>query len=170
MNNTPNITLDLAIISEQEARLQFSSFDNTTAWHLGEAVKKHCESRNLTVTIEVRLCRETVFFYSMLGTSPINADWVRRKRNTTELHQRSSYAVGLALREGETLQSQSGLAVSEYAQHGGSVPIRVKNLGVVGTVTVSGLPQREDHNVVVQAMAALIGTSLASCSLQSSDS
>jgi len=157
--------VDLAIIAKQEELLQFDAFDNTTAWMLGESIKRHCEAERLAVTIEVRLCRETVFFYAMAGTSPNNADWARRKRNTTELQQRSSYAVGLALQEGETLESQSGLPLRDYAHHGGSVPIRVKGVGCVGTATISGLPQRDDHVIVVQVMASLLGVSLASCTL-----
>lgn len=160
MNNTPDAVSDLAIIVRQEELLQFNAFDNTTAWLLGESIKRHCEDRNLAVTIELRLCRQTVFFYAMPGTSPNNADWARRKRNTTELQQRSSYAVGLGLPEGESLESQSGLPLRDYAHHGGSVPIRVKHVGCVGTATISGLPQREDHNIVVQAMSELVGVPL----------
>lgn len=156
---------DVAIIAKQEELLQFNAFDNTTAWLLGESIKKHCEAHDLAVTIEIRICRETVFFYAMAGTSPNNADWARRKRNTTELQQRSSYAVGLALQDGETLENQSGLPRRDYAHHGGSVPIRVKGVGFVGAATISGLPQRDDHNIVVQAMADLIGLSLAACTL-----
>jgi uncharacterized protein (UPF0303 family) len=160
MDHTSDTTRDLAIIARQEDLLQFNAFDNITAWQLGESIKKHCESGNLAVTIEIRLCRETVFFFAMPGTSPNNADWARRKRNTTELQQRSSYAIGLALSEGETLKSQSGLPMRDYAHHGGSVPIRVKGVGFVGVVTISGLPQREDHNIVVRAMADFIGVTL----------
>lgn len=165
MHNTPDAVCDLAIIARQEELLQFNTFDNTTAWLLGEGIKRHCEDRNLAVTIEIRLCRQTVFFYAMPGTSPNNADWARRKRNTTELQQRSSYAVGLALPEGESLETQSGLPLRDYAHHGGSVPIRVKGVGCVGTATISGLPQREDHNIVVQAIADLIGVPLTACQL-----
>jgi uncharacterized protein (UPF0303 family) len=161
MNNTSESARDLAIIAKQEELLQFNAFDNTTAWQLGESIKNYCESENLAVTIEIRHCRETVFFFAMSGTSPNNADWARRKRNTTELQQRSSYAVGLALTEGETLQTQSGLPMRDYAHHGGGVPIRVKGVGFVGVVTISGLPQREDHNIVVQAMADFMGVTLA---------
>jgi len=102
----------------------------------------------------------------MPGTSANNADWVRRKRNTTELQQRSSYLVGLSLvQSGETLQTQSGLPLRDYAQHGGSFPIRVTGVGVVGAITVSGLPQREDHNVVVQMIAEATGISMANITL-----
>lgn len=165
MHKTSDAIRDLALIEMQEEILQFNTFDNSTAWLLGESIKKLCESRNLAVTIEIRLCRDTVFFFAMPGTSPNNSDWARRKRNTTELQQRSSYAVGLALPEGESLETQSGLPLRDYAHHGGSVPIRVKGVGCVGTATISGLPQREDHNIVVRAMADLIGVPLTACQL-----
>ena len=166
MDKASEAARDLAIIARQEELLQFNAFDNTTAWQLGESIKKYCESENLAVTIEIRLCRETVFFFAMPGTSPNNADWARRKRNTTELQQRSSYAVGLALSEGETLETQSGLPMRDYAHHGGGVPIRVRGIGFVGVATISGLPQREDHNIVVRAMAEFLGMDVLECSLE----
>ena len=156
---------DLEVIAKQEELLLFNTFDKSTAWMLGEAIKVHCESRNVAVAIEIRLCGETVFFFSMPGTSQNNADWARRKRNTTELQQRSSYAVGLALADGETLQSQCGLPLRDYAHHGGSVPIRVEGIGSVGAATISGLPQRDDHNTVIAVMASLLGVDLSGCSL-----
>lgn len=95
-----------------------------------------------------------------------NADWARRKRNTTELQQKSSYSIGLSLEAGQTLESISGLPFRDYAYHGGSFPIRVRGSGVVGSVTISGLPQRDDHNVVAQVMAELIGEDLQKAGLE----
>lgn len=166
MKNTSDMARDMAIIAKQEELLLFSTFDNTTAWLLGDSIRKLCQARHLAVTIEIRLCRETVFFYAMPGTSPNNADWARRKRNTVELQQRSSYAVGLSLlRDEASLETQSGLPLRDYAQHGGSFPIRVAGVGFVGVATISGLPQREDHNMVVQAMADIIGVSISDSTL-----
>ena len=45
----------------------------------------------------------------------------------------------------------------DYACHGGSFPIQVKGGGCVGVVTVSGLPQRDDHILVVQVLAEMCG-------------
>ena len=45
---------------------------------------------------------------------------------------------------------------SEFAAHGGAFPVTVRGVGVVGTVTVSGLPQEEDHRLVVSVLRAFL--------------
>jgi uncharacterized protein (UPF0303 family) len=52
-----------------------------------------------------------------------------------------------------------GLPNADYAGHGGSFPIRVQNAGLIGAVTVSGLPQRVDHESVVEALCAELNQS-----------
>lgn len=152
---------DLKSIARQEDCLQLKQFNEATAWDLGCRLKQLAEARGVAITIEVRLARETVFFVAMQGTSPSNADWARRKRNVVELLHRSSYHAGLEnARDGATLESKMGLPLRDYADHGGSVPIRVAGCGCVGAVTVSGLPQREDHALAIEALAALCGVSL----------
>jgi uncharacterized protein (UPF0303 family) len=147
---------ELASVTEQERLLRFRRFDLATAWELGTALKAAAEARGVAVAIEVRLLRETVFYCAMPGTTPENGDWIRRKRNTVELLQRSSYSLWLSLaQEGLTLEQKMGLPLRDYAFHGGCVPICVDEVGCVGTATVSGLPQREDHELVVAVMASL---------------
>jgi uncharacterized protein (UPF0303 family) len=153
---------DLQRLALQEELLQLERFDEVTAWDLGWRIKSLCEARQVAVTIEVRRAKQTLFFYAMPGTTPNNAEWVRRKRNTVELLQRSSYATGLAnQKDASSLVLKTGVSLADYAEHGGSFPIRVKGVGCIGTVTVSGVPQREDHAIVVEALAALCGIALA---------
>ncbi len=65
----------------------------------------------------------------------------------------SSYLVGSRARaKGTTFEESSRLDPDTYAAHGGSFPITVEGVGVVGAVTVSGLPQLEDHRFVVAAL------------------
>ena len=157
---------DLQRLAQQEQLLQLSRFDEATAWELGCSIKRLCEARQVSVTIEVRRARETLFFYAMAGVVPNNAEWVRRKRNVVELLHRSSYAVGLDHQKNNTsLPLNCGLALNDFAEHGGSFPIRVKGVGCIGCVTVSGVPQREDHAIVVEALAALCGVALAEVAL-----
>ncbi|WP_168562718.1 heme-degrading domain-containing protein [Rhizobacter sp. SG703] len=152
---------DLKTIARQEDCFRLKHFNADTAWVLGVRLKEMAEARGVAITIEVRLAKETVFFFAMQGTSPSNADWARRKRNTVELLHHSSYRVGLdhAL-NGGTLESKMGLPMRDYADHGGSFPIAVEGSGCIGAVTVSGLPQREDHAMAVEALAGLCGVSL----------
>ncbi len=153
---------DLERLALQEERLRFTQFDKATAWQLGCQLKALAQARQLALMIEVRIGTETVFLHAMDGTTPMNADWARRKRNTVELMQRSSYAVGRAnvLKE-QTLKSSLDLPTRDYADHGGCFPLRVKEVaGCIGTVTVSGAPQREDHNLVVEVLADLCGVAL----------
>ncbi len=156
-----NTDSDVARLALQEERLQFDAFDQAAAWTLGTRIKTLAEQAGVALAIEVRIAKETVFFYAMPGTGPNNAEWARRKRNSVELLHTSSYALHLKLeKEGSSLETKQGLPLRDYATHGGSVPIRVKGMGVIGAVTVSGVPQREDHGLAIQAMAELCGVPL----------
>lgn len=159
---------DIAKITEQEQRLVLPRFDANDAWELGCALRSLVEARGAAVTIEIRIAKETVFFVAMPGTTPGNADWARRKRNSTELLHKSSYRIGRELeRDDASLEAKLGLATRDHASHGGSYPLRVQGVGVVGTVTVSGLPQRDDHAVIVETLAARCGVPLAEIALGS---
>jgi uncharacterized protein (UPF0303 family) len=158
---------DIERLALQEERLRFAQFDKAMAWQLGCQLKAQAEASNVPLLIEIWLGGEAVFIHSMDGTTPMNADWARRKRNTVELMQRSSYAVGRAnLLKDQTLKATLGLPTRDYADHGGCFPIRVNAVGgCVGTVTVSGAPQRDDHNLVVEVLAKLCGVPLAEVAL-----
>ena len=165
-NMSISIDHDLERLAYQEQALQLDTFNETTAWTLGTRIKALCEERKVAVTIEIRRAGQTLFFHAMSGTTPNNAEWVRRKRNAVELFNRSSYALGLAYaKEGTTPDQKQGLATLDYAIHGGGFPIRVKSVGCIGCVTVSGVPQREDHAIVVEALAELCQVPLASVAL-----
>jgi uncharacterized protein (UPF0303 family) len=91
------------------------------------------------------------------GATPGQADWIRRKRNTVRRFARSSYAVGRQLElDGQTLEARHGLALADFAADGGGFPLLLEGTGMVGTIILSGLPQRDDHNLVVEALAKLL--------------
>jgi uncharacterized protein (UPF0303 family) len=54
--------------------------------------------------------------------------------------------------KGQRIEEAYLLSESEYAPHGGCFPVIVRDTGVIGTITVSGLPQAEDHKLVVQVI------------------
>jgi len=148
-----SIDQDLEKIALQEKRLQFKHFDSEAAWAVGSALKAAAEKRHAAVTIDIQLNGHTLFSYAMRGTTPDNWDWIRRKRNVVLRFHRSSYVLRL---KDERAQSTSGnkmdLDEKEYAPHGGCFPLLLAGTGCVGTITVSGLPGREDHGLIVSVL------------------
>jgi uncharacterized protein (UPF0303 family) len=90
------------------------------------------------------------------GTKPINDNWIRRKRNLIELTGEPTFLVGQRLAaEGKTLDDLE-LSEVDFAPAGGGYPLIVNDV-VVGSVIVSGVPQQDDHALVVEALRALVG-------------
>jgi uncharacterized protein (UPF0303 family) len=149
---------DLEIIAMQERELLLPQFDEDVAWEIGSRIRNLALSRNQPVVIEIRRPGQLLFYSALKGTAPDNAEWARRKSNSVTRFYRSSYAIGLSLREiKSTLSEKYELSTTDYAAHGGSFPLRVTTAGYVGSVTVSGLPQRADHQLVVEALCLHLG-------------
>jgi uncharacterized protein (UPF0303 family) len=158
---------DLERIAQQEERLRFPSFDANTAWTVGTRLRAAAEARGLAVAIDIQVAGHPLFFTAMPGTTPDNVDWIRRKRNVVLRYHRSSYAVGLRLRQQQTtLTEQAGVEARDYAPHGGCFPIKLHGTGCIGTITVSGLPQRADHALVVEVLAELLEQPLEELALE----
>jgi uncharacterized protein (UPF0303 family) len=154
-DRAPDLTKDLAQIARQEADLIFPVFDFDTAWRLGLALRELALTRKHLIVIDIRRFGQPhqPLFYTALGGTPDNARWVQRKSNVVARFHRSSYAIGLTLEQtNRTFAERYSLPDADYAAHGGSFPIRVETAGIIGSITVSGLTQREDHNLVVEAL------------------
>ena len=151
-------TEDLVIIANQEQQLKFPAFDEQSAWKIGCRLREMALARNAPLVIEVRRFGQLLFFCALAGSTPDNADWARRKSNVVARFHRSSYGLGLELQQkNTTLADRFGLALTEFAAHGGSFPVAIAGSGVTGSVTVSGLPQRADHELVVEALCGELG-------------
>ena len=156
-----DIAEELARIGLQEERLRFTRFDASVAWSLGIALRGAALERAAPVAIDISTHAQPLFYHALEGAVPDNADWIRRKRNVTLRFFRSSYALGLELqRDARTLRERFGLRDADFMAHGGSFPIRIAGSGCVGAVTVSGLPQRDDHDLVTRVMAAFLGVAV----------
>jgi uncharacterized protein (UPF0303 family) len=149
---------DLEQIALQEKELQLSRLDAQMAWELGTRLRTMGVERGMKLVIDVRRFNQPLFYSALDGTTPDNFEWVRRKSNVVARFHRSTYAVGLTQKsKGTSLHERYGLPVADYASDGGGFPLAVKGAGVVGSATVSGLPQRDDHNLVVEALCGLLG-------------
>jgi len=149
------IAEDLAQIARQEAELLFPNFDFDSAWRLGLSLRNLALERKLSIVVDIRRFGQPYqpLFYTALGGTPDNARWVQRKCNVVSRFHRSSYAIGLTLEQtNRTFSDRYNLPDADYAAHGGCFPIRVVSAGIIGAVTISGLTQREDHNLAVEAL------------------
>lgn len=150
---TPQPAPTTAELLAQEERLQFTHFDNDDARRLGSLLVDLARERGLPVTVDVRRGEQQLFHCALPGTSADNDAWVERKNRVVRRYGHASYLVGRQFRDkGTTFEDSSRLDPDRYAAHGGAFPVLVRGVGPVGTVTVSGLPQVEDHLLVVEAL------------------
>lgn len=142
-----------AELAAQEARLVLPHFTYDDAWALGSLLAELSRERGAPVAIDIRRGGQQLFHCALPGSSADNDAWIDRKRRVVERYGASSFLVGTRFRDkGSTFEDSSRLDPDRYAAHGGSFPIKVEGAGVVGSVTVSGLPQEEDHALVVEAL------------------
>jgi len=143
----------LAELAAHEDELRFTRFDNDAAWELGTALVARAREQQLPVAVDIARNGHQLFHAALPGTSPDNDAWIRRKAAVVDRFGHSSLYVGQRSREaGTTFEAQFGLDPEWYAAHGGAFPILVRDVGPVGVVVVSGLPQVADHQLVVDVL------------------
>jgi uncharacterized protein (UPF0303 family) len=143
----------IAALEQQERQLIFSRFDNADAWRLGCLLVELGTQRDLPVAVDIRRGAQQLFHAALPGSSADNDAWIERKVRVVDRFGCSSYLVGRRLAaRGRSLDAAAGVDPARYAAHGGAFPVRVRDVGVVGTVTVSGLPQADDHALAVEAI------------------
>jgi uncharacterized protein (UPF0303 family) len=143
----------LKLLLQEEQELQFTSFNEETAWKLGSQMVERSTKDGLPIAIDITLGTRQLFHSSLRGAATDNDEWVKRKVRLVYRFGHSSFYVGQELKSrGKSIEEAYLLPESEYAPHGGCFPVIVKGTGMVGTVTVSGLPQEEDHKLVVQSI------------------
>ncbi|MFD5515324.1 heme-degrading domain-containing protein [Streptomyces sp. NPDC127066] len=150
--NAP-VAPEIADLEEQERRLTLQRFTHDDAWALGTLLVELAREREAPVAVDIRRGGQQLFHAALPGSTPDNDAWIDRKRRVVERYGCSSLLVGSRFRaKGTTFEESSRLDPDTYAAHGGAFPIAVTGAGVVGTVVVSGLPQVEDHKMVVEAL------------------
>ncbi len=138
---------------KQEEDFSFSSFDNEDAIALGQEMLKIAISQKAPVIVEVRIGQQIIFHAALPGTTSKNDWWINRKFRVVEKFKHSSIYVRVSFEENnQSFEEHSGLDNELYAAHGGGFPIIVAGQGVVGVALVSGLPQVEDHKMIIQGL------------------
>ena len=145
----------LAELAAEEQDLQFTRFTNDDAWDLGAALVAAGRERGLPIAVDITRNRHQLFHAALAGATPDNDSWIRRKTAVVDRFGHSSlYVRQSSIERGTTFEAEFGLDPASFAAHGGAFPVLVRDVGPVGAVVVSGLPQVEDHRMVVAALRA----------------
>jgi uncharacterized protein (UPF0303 family) len=148
---------DIELIKQQEQELVLPAFDEHVAFALGSAIYQRAQTEGLGLVVDIRTWDRQMFFAATPGTTADNAEWVRRKINTVRRFQKASYRL-VVERGGDAVFAETVNApASDFVIAGGGFPLRVTGAGIIGAVTISGLPGRRDHGVAVDALCDYLG-------------
>ncbi|MFI0847835.1 heme-degrading domain-containing protein [Mesorhizobium sp. IMUNJ 23232] len=159
-------TDDIAKITAQEAALVFSTFDEATAFAIGSALRDRALAEKLPIVVDIQLWDRPLFYAALPGSTASNTNWARRKRNVVRIYQKSTYRmVHEKARPDRIFPPADGLDPADHVLAGGGFPITVNGVGVIGVIAVSGLPERQDHAVIVEVLCAHLGLEHAALAL-----
>ncbi len=151
---TSNTQTRLDSLIAEENLLQFPYFNQKVAWDIGNELRANAIEKHAKVAINISVGEQCLFHCALDGATLDNQEWVRRKSNVTKRFQRSSWYMKHYLEmKGKNIEQASFIDEKDYSPFDGSFPIRVKNTGMIGTITVSGLPQHEDHQLIVDVLS-----------------
>jgi uncharacterized protein (UPF0303 family) len=162
MNGTvlPDTELHAELL-RQESLLVFERFDNQTALALGQQMLAAADSQGLVLTIDITRCSQQIFHAARPGTIKDFDHWIMRKREMVYRMGHSSWFAAVEARlTGEDLVADYGLDPAVFSAAGGGFPVYVKHVGLVGTITVSGLAAADDHQFIIDELAKFLGVSL----------
>ena len=152
-----SVTTDIAKIKHQEQALRFKKFDEADAWELGIQMRKAAAQGQIPLAIDIRIVDRQLFYSALSGTSADNAEWIRRKANSVRRFQISTYLLNRQTEaSGKAFGTERGINIMDFANHGGGFPVHIIGTGVVGSITVSGIPQRDDHGFVVEQLCKFL--------------
>jgi uncharacterized protein (UPF0303 family) len=145
-------------VLRQEQALVFPAFDEQTAHDTGEALRAEALARKAPVVVEIRTAARKLYFAALPGSSGDNDEWARRKGNLVLRTNTSSFRMGLQLKErGRPAWPDAGFDPKDFSDSGGGFPVTVKGTGVVAVICVSGLPARDDHELITSVLAKRLG-------------
>ena len=141
--------------------LQFDRFGFDEAWAIGNDLVQTGLREKLGIAIDVTVNGQTLFHAGLAGSSPDNDHWIERKVHVVQRFHKSSLSIATQLRQkGKTMEEEYAIPSAEFAASGGAVPIRVRGVGVIGAVTVSGLRDYEDHDMAAAAIRRCLSLSI----------
>ncbi len=148
-NHRPTLLMEKEIIK----KIDLDFFNNRIGLDMGLTIVNLAKERNQNIAVQVERLNHIIFLYVDDNLPADKHNWLRRKANTAKHFEESSLSVKHDLINGNmTLEKTFALDEKEYLAKGGSIPIFVKSAGIIALITVSGLHDEEDHNIIIDAM------------------
>ncbi len=134
-------------------KIELDSFNNSIGLEMGLAIVNLAKGRNKNVAVKIERLNHTIFLFVDDNLPADKHLWLKRKANVTKHFEESSLSVKNDLTNGNmTLEKTFALDKKKYLAKGGSIPIFVKNAGMIAIITVSGLHDEEDHKIIIEAL------------------
>ncbi|WP_233899751.1 heme-binding protein [Tenacibaculum piscium] len=134
-------------------KIELESFSNRVGLEIGMAIVDLAKERQQRVAVKIERLNYTIFLYVDDNLPADKLNWLRRKANVVRNFEESSLSVKHQLKKGKmTLNGTFALDSKEYLARGGSIPIFVKNTGMVAIVSVSGLHDKQDHAIIIDGL------------------
>ena len=144
-------------LATQEQRITFSHFTPELGVEIGLALYETARDQGAPIAIDVYAFDHVLFHLALPGAKPDNDRWIERKRAVTLRFHKSSFRVGRELEAtGKTIGERYYVDPRLFSAHGGSFPLTLVGGGVIGAATVSGLPQEDDHALVVSILERFV--------------
>ncbi|MBO9112472.1 MULTISPECIES: heme-degrading domain-containing protein [Rhizobium/Agrobacterium group] len=150
------MTYTLESLATEQQELQLERFDYDFAWALGQEIRARASAENAPVAIEISHGLSPVFTTLLPGATIDNLDWTARKRAVAHRFHKSSLAVRLeAEAGGYDFNDRFRLPNDSFVASGGGFPLIMRGGTLIGTACVSGLPDTDDHRLIVEALRAV---------------
>jgi len=135
-------------------KITLDKFDNSIGLEIGLAIVNLAKKRNQHIAVQIERLSHIIFLFVGNNLPADKHNWLRRKANVAKHFEESSLGVKYDLQNGNmTLTTTFALDEKVYLAKGGAIPIFVKNAGMIGVITVSGLSDEEDHTIIVDALS-----------------
>lgn len=137
----------------EDENLTLSSFSHQDALDIGLKIISLAKKDNVHISVHIEKNRVPIFTYLMDNTTEENYEWMHRKKRVVDHYQKNSAFIGDRFeRLGIKHCTHSLLDPQYYQAVGGSIPIHVQGVGMIGTLTVSGLTSELDHFYAVKGI------------------
>jgi uncharacterized protein (UPF0303 family) len=144
-------------LTEEQKRIELPGFDYDFVWALGNTLYRRARQDGLPVAIEIRHGQDLVFAMLAPGATIDNFEWARRKCAVVHRFHRSSLYIKLESQgKGYDFNTRFRLPPEDFAAGGGGVPLILKDGPFIGSVGVSGLPDIDDHRLIIDCMRELL--------------